>query len=79
MTAPGSPPTKPTHITDMTKCDKDWFAHRDQAIAVGRRVHRATLDVRPMSAYQCKHCRYPDGRKAWHWGHRRQSSRNKQW
>ena len=55
----------------MTACTKQQFRSRDLAYGHGKATCRATLDVQRISAYRCATCRYPDGQRAWHWGHHR--------
>jgi hypothetical protein len=52
----------------MAKCTADRYAYQDKALAAGRAVEG--VDPRSVTAYQCKQCRYPDRRKAWHWERR---------
>lgn len=63
----------------MTKCTKRMYATQDLAATAGHSTHRAQLDVRAMHTYQCKTCRFPGGKKAWHWGHRQSWGHRKQW
>lgn len=78
--SPRTPCTTPAADVVKKKCRKARYPCESGALAAGRRVHQETLDARSMSAYQCRDCRYPDGQRAWHWGHFHPSlRRRKKW
>jgi hypothetical protein len=59
----------------MSRCTRPWYAYEDRALDAGQALAPTVgvLDVLATSAvtaYQCRRCRYPDGRKAWHWERR---------
>jgi len=53
------------------KCAKRRFRSLGAAMGDAKTVTRATLDAQRWRAYRCKMCRFPDGQRAWHWGHLR--------
>jgi hypothetical protein len=53
----------------MSKCQKQRYPFEAQALAAGQRTARDQLQVTRIRAYQCDSCRYPSGKRAWHWGH----------
>lgn len=58
-------------VIKFTACAKKKYHSMREAAAAARWVCRVNRDARPVHAYQCKDCAFPDGRRAWHWGHLR--------
>lgn len=50
------------------KCSKERFRSEQDAFRKGREVMRRTLDLRHLGTYRCRHCRFSNGHRAWHWG-----------
>jgi hypothetical protein len=63
----------------VAKCTKTRYGTEAAAQAAGGQVKRATHDMGYVRAYRCDRCRFPDGQRAWHWGHRRPTKNRKKW
>ena len=50
-------------------CRKARYRSRPDAVAAAQQTCRRSLDLAHWRAYTCTRCRFPDGQRAWHWGH----------
>lgn len=54
------------------KCTKQRYAYESEAKSAAVLACRHLSYGWYFTAYQCRSgCRFPDGKKAWHWGHDR--------